>query len=244
MESSLDCAARLISRSRSVAILTGAGVSVSAGIPDFRSAGGLYDTLRPELLTATNEQRETMRKDPTYVVSWDLFKDNQLPYLELRRPFILGIGERKWQPTLAHSFFEVLHLKGKLRRVYTQNIDGLDYLTRIPKELISSCHGSLAQASCEFCGRPADWRSFVEEVRGKIRDIYSQNEHSTESQHILCSACRKPGVKPDTVLYGRSLPAEFFRAIQTDFPQAVDLLIIAGTSLTGKCPSSYNFKSL
>ena len=39
-----------------VVVLTGAGVSCAAGIPDFRSPGGLYDTLRPELITATPAQ--------------------------------------------------------------------------------------------------------------------------------------------------------------------------------------------
>lgn len=61
------------------------------GIPDFRSPGGMYDSLRPELLTATAKQRTMMKMDPTSVVSWDLFQENQLPYLELRRPFILGM---------------------------------------------------------------------------------------------------------------------------------------------------------
>jgi NAD-dependent SIR2 family protein deacetylase len=41
----------------SIAILTGAGVSVASGILGFRSLGGMYDTLRPELITATEQQR-------------------------------------------------------------------------------------------------------------------------------------------------------------------------------------------
>ena len=43
---------------KKVIVLTGAGVSVASGIPDFRSSGGLYDTLKPVLLTATPSQRE------------------------------------------------------------------------------------------------------------------------------------------------------------------------------------------
>ena len=43
---------------KKVVVLTGAGVSVASGIPDFRSKGGLYDTLKPDLLTATPSQRE------------------------------------------------------------------------------------------------------------------------------------------------------------------------------------------
>ncbi len=80
---------------KSVALLTGAGVSVSSGIPDFRSPGGMYDTLRPELLTATASQRRQMQADPVTVVTWDLFRVNPLPYLEVRRPFILGMIPRQ-----------------------------------------------------------------------------------------------------------------------------------------------------
>lgn len=231
----LDKAAELIRRSKSIAVLTGAGVSVSAGIPDFRSPGGLYQTLQPELLTATAEQRCLMREDPTSVVSWTLFKENQLPYLELRRPFILGLAKKRWKPTLTHCFFELLHAKGKLCRVYTQNIDGLDYLTNLPHAKISPCHGSLATASCEFCQEPADWNRFVQEVKSKIKNIYSPGENAPEtSANILCRSCQKPGVKPDTVLYGRSLPMRFFKDVDNDFPSDVDLLLIVGTSLTGK----------
>lgn len=50
----------------------------------------MYDTLRPDLLTATPEQREAMRLDPTAVVEKSLFLRNSFPYLEVRRPFILG----------------------------------------------------------------------------------------------------------------------------------------------------------
>mmetsp|Transcript_276 Transcript_276/g.296 ORF Transcript_276/g.296 Transcript_276/m.296 type:complete len:151 (+) Transcript_276:59-511(+) len=137
-----------LKNAKSIGVLTGAGISVGAGIPDFRSPGGLYDTLKPDLLTATAAQRREMSYDPTTVVSWSLFRENQFPYLELRRPFILGLNqEKKWKPTLAHFFLDTLEKKGVLSRVYTQNIDGLDYQMDIPHEKIVPCHGSLGSAS-------------------------------------------------------------------------------------------------
>ena len=57
---------------KNVVVLSGAGVSCAAGIPDFRSPGGMYDSLRPELLTATAQQRALMAQDPVYVVVKDL----------------------------------------------------------------------------------------------------------------------------------------------------------------------------
>jgi len=72
-------------------------MSTSAGIPDFRSPGGLYNTLRPHLLTATAKQRQTRKSDPTSVVSWSMFQNNQFPYLEVRRPFILGVRDGTWK---------------------------------------------------------------------------------------------------------------------------------------------------
>ena len=86
---------------------------------------GLYDTLKPSLITATAQQRALMEAEPMAVVTWDMFQQTQFPYMEVRRPFILGTKEKKWKATIAHRFFELLYAKtGKLTRLYTQNIDG------------------------------------------------------------------------------------------------------------------------
>merc|ERR1712226_1163403 len=128
-------------------------MSVVSGIPDFRSAGGLYDTLRPELLTASNIERELFAADPTAALSQPLFVQNPLPCLELMRPFMLGTRAEKWKATLAHRFVELLHAKtGKLVRVYTQNIDGLeDQCSQIPEDKVIPVHGTMDRAECARC---------------------------------------------------------------------------------------------
>lgn len=217
---------------RSIAMLTGAGVSVASGIPDFRSPGGMYATLRPDLLTATPEQRRWMEMDPTYVVSWDVFQNNAFPYLEVRRPFILGTQKQQWKATIAHRFAELLHTKtNKLTRIYTQNIDGLDrQCSDIPVDKFVNVHGSIAQVSCEGCGTDMDLNDFCEQVQSKIKDIYHPDQGPSKSTPILCSQCGQALVKPKTVLFGRSLPDEFFQRTREDLP-TLDLLIVAGTSL-------------
>ena len=233
---------RVVQRLRSgncrVVFLTGAGVSTSSGIPDFRSLGGMYDTLRPDLLTASDAERDAMRRDPTVVVSWDLFRENQLPYLELRRPFILGqiINESKkqpaWKPSLTHCFMSVCEKKGVLSRVYTQNIDGLDFhVPGLSHNKIIPVHGSLAKAACEFCSSEVEYAAFASLVSESIRDIYDESNGPKESSCIRCPKCQRPGLKPTTVLYGRSLPAEFFENAEGDVANA-DILFINGTSLT------------
>eukprot|EP00049_Salpingoeca_infusionum_P013085 m.244849 g.244849 ORF g.244849 m.244849 type:complete len:153 (+) comp15356_c0_seq36:4035-4493(+) len=112
---------------KQIAFLTGAGISVAAGIPDFRSPGGMYQTLQPDLITATAEQRSIMELNPTAVVSRDMFFANQFPYLEVRRPFILGTQEQNWRATIGHRFIELCHNHGLLKVLLTQNIDGLDF---------------------------------------------------------------------------------------------------------------------
>ena len=79
-----------------VVVLTGAGVSCAAGIPDFRSPGGMYDTLRPELITATPQERALMAADPVNVVVKDMFMKNQFPSLAAwRRLSVLGPALQK-----------------------------------------------------------------------------------------------------------------------------------------------------
>eukprot|EP00934_Nitzschia_sp_Nitz4_P009380 Nitzschia sp. Nitz4//scaffold414_size9364//5848//6828//NITZ4_009100-RA/size9364-processed-gene-0.3-mRNA-1//1//CDS//3329551353//9370//frame0 len=216
---------------KSIALLTGAGVSVASGIPDFRSPGGMYATLRPELLTATPQQRRMMEIDPIYVVSWDIFQHNAFPYLEVRRPFILGTQQHQWKATLAHRFAQLLHSKtNRLTRVYTQNIDGLDSQCGLPDDKVVNVHGSLAQAGCERCGTNVPFDDFCQQVRTNIKDIYVPTNGPAESTPITCPKCGAAAVKPTTVLFGRSLPHEFFECSQQDLPD-LDLLIVAGSSL-------------
>ena len=220
-------------RCQSVILLTGAGMSSGAGIPDFRSPGGMYDTLKPELLTATEQQRQLMAIDPTYVVERQMFRQNPFPFLEVRRPFILGTHEAKWKATIAHRFVELLAKHGKLTRLYTQNIDGLDFQCEgIPPNKIVPVHGSIGRVACEACGAECDREAFVEKVRRQIKNIYGPSEDAgpAKSTPILCGHCGEPAVKPTTVLFGGSLPEIFFQRREEDLPRA-DLLIIAGTSL-------------
>jgi len=85
---------------KSIIVLAGAGMSRASGIPDFRSAGGMYETLQPDLLTATEPEREAMKMDPTMVYEKGFFFQNSLPCLELQRPFIFGTKNRKWKVRL------------------------------------------------------------------------------------------------------------------------------------------------
>jgi NAD-dependent SIR2 family protein deacetylase len=226
---------------RNVVFLTGAGVSVAAGIPDFRSPGGMYETLRPELLTASAEDRARMVDDPTYVVNRELFTHNQAPYLELRRPFTLGLSSGTWKPTLSHLLMQLFDEAGLLRRVYTQNIDGLESWTQIPPEKVVAVHGTMSRCACELCGADGpdggsvEW--FAAQTRKHTKDIYGIDPSApVVSTSILCPTCRRPGLKPATVMYGGALPAAFSAAVDQDFRHGtgaeVDLLIVMGTSLT------------
>jgi NAD-dependent SIR2 family protein deacetylase len=229
---------RIVSKIKSkeisrVVVLTGAGVSCPSGIPDFRSPGGLYNTLNPSLLTATEKERALLKVEPTAVISYNTFLHNQFLYLEVRRPFILGTAEKVWKPTISHFFWRLLFDKGYLQRLYTQNIDGIDTYVGLPPEKYVHVHGSLATVSCEACRTPYDSEKFLQNVKTQIRNIYDENdpEAPKKSTNITCPVCSKAQVKPDTVLFGRNLPDKFFRYVETDCSNA-DLVIVAGTSLS------------
>ncbi|KZT52943.1 DHS-like NAD/FAD-binding domain-containing protein [Calocera cornea HHB12733] len=115
----LKTVAHAIARGRRVIVVCGAGVSVAAGIPDFRSSAGLFKTLRDE--------------NPTEVVSsgkdlFDtrVFQSPQTLALFNRTMSALATTSSKAHPTIFHTLLRKLEDKGKLLRVYTQNIDALE----------------------------------------------------------------------------------------------------------------------
>ena len=132
---------------------------------------------------------------------------------------------------------------GKLTRLYTQNIDGLDLQCSLPAEKVIPVHGSIGRVACEGCGKPVDFGSFCDDVKRNIKDIYGIDEAAPAlSKQITCGACKRPLVKPTTVLFGSSLPEEFFSRAAEDMP-SVDLLIVAGTSLVVSPANSLVYKA-
>lgn len=108
----VDDAVYLLKTCKNIVVLTGAGISTSLGIPDFRSAGtGLYAQLAHLGLT-----------DPQEVFDISLFKDDPTVFFSVAKD-ILPDGKR-FTPT--HAFIAMLQNKGKLLTNYTQNIDNIE----------------------------------------------------------------------------------------------------------------------
>lgn len=226
------------SNCKKIVVLAGAGMSVASGIPDFRSPDGLYATLQADNLTATQDQRDRIRLDPSYSLDQHLFMENPLPCLEVNREFVLGIQSRKWKATLAHRFVELLEVKtGKLCRLYTQNIDGLEDQCGLPHDKRIAVHGSMDEASCAVCQHDMSMEEFCQKLKSQIKDITGKDSTAPkESSPILCQRCHAPAIKPNIVLFRSSLPKEFFQKVPVDTKDA-DLLIIIGTSL-GVAPAN------
>jgi hypothetical protein len=129
-EPSLQGVADLISsgRVKNVVVLCGAGISVSAGIPDFRSPGtGLYANLK---------KYDLPEGKPESVFELEYFREEPRAFYTLARELYPGTH----QPTPCHYFIRLLHEKGVLRRCYTQNIDCLERLAGIPDEKVGASH--------------------------------------------------------------------------------------------------------
>mmetsp|Transcript_49249 Transcript_49249/g.107417 ORF Transcript_49249/g.107417 Transcript_49249/m.107417 type:complete len:732 (+) Transcript_49249:58-2253(+) len=187
---------------RNVVVMCGAGISVSCGIPDFRSPGtGLYDNLKH-----FNLER------PEDMFSKDFFKKNPFCFYELVQTLW---PMEQYCPSPAHFFLRLLHEKGVLRRVYTQNIDDLEGHAGLPTDMYIPAHGSFHTSSCVDCRQefPSD----------EIRDQIFRREIP-----VYCSC--GGFVKPDIVFFGERPPPLFFDNHGEDL-DCCDLLIIMGTSL-------------
>ncbi|XP_048194835.1 NAD-dependent protein deacetylase sirtuin-1 isoform X2 [Perognathus longimembris pacificus] len=201
----IEDAVKLLQECKKIIVLTGAGVSVSCGIPDFRSRDGIYARLAvdfPDL------------PDPQSMFDIDYFRKDPRPFFKFAKEIYPG----QFQPSLCHKFIALSDKEGKLLRNYTQNIDTLEQVAGIQR--IIQCHGSFATASCLICKYKVD----CEAVRG---DIFNQ----VVPRCPRCPADEPLAImKPEIVFFGENLPEQFHRAMKYDKDE-VDLLIVIGSSL-------------
>jgi NAD-dependent deacetylase len=124
--------AELVRGARSVLALTGAGISVPSGIPDFRSPGtGLWE-----------------RVDPMAVAHIDAFRQDPVRFWSFYSERFATLADK--QPNGAHRALVELERRGILDAVITQNIDML-HRRAGTRELVE-VHGSVATCTCPRCG--------------------------------------------------------------------------------------------
>jgi len=193
---------------KNIVMVVGAGISTSAGIPDFRTPGtGLYSNLAKYNLPY-----------PEAVFDIKYFKKKPQAFYTLSKELLPGF----YAPTITHHFIARLGKLGLLKRIYTQNIDGLERLAGLDEERLVEAHGSFASSKCTRCKKAYP----NTEVHPKLRA-------GTPMECQICKGDKKDDVayvKPDIVFFGEGLPERFHDLYHKDLKEC-DLVIVMGTSL-------------
>ncbi len=171
--------------------MTGAGISVAAGIPDFRTPGtGLYSKVA-----------ELGLPYPEAIFSLEYLRERPLAFYKVANGFLT----HKVKPVKAHYFIKKCADEGILQINYTQNIDGLELDAGLSLDQLVQAHGHMRSARCIDC-----------QVERDMAEFYT---HVDREQVLYCHECNGI-VKPDIVFFGEQLPhrfaSQFYQIEQSD----------------------------
>ncbi|KAF8552715.1 DHS-like NAD/FAD-binding domain-containing protein [Imleria badia] len=230
----------LIVNSKRMVVLTGAGISVSCGIPDFRSRNGLYATLK--------EKGQYDLDDPQQMFDIHYFKENPRGEIVV----LSQIYPSNFIPSPCHRFIKLLEDKNKN---YTQNIDTLESIAGITRVL--QCHGSFKTATCLQCRIKVPGIEIERDIldqrvpyckacleahkaaeaqktkstkkKGKKRNAWEDDSDECDDLPTRSDVHLRP-LQPDITFFGEKLTDDFDQALLDDRDK-VDLLLVIGTSL-------------
>lgn len=225
--------------SKRVIMITGAGISVAAGIPDFRSSDGLFSRLKGR---HGSSGKELFDFNTVYSSDEMNLKFNSMIAS-------LHTLSKESSPTEFHKMINDIAVEGRLQRLYTQNIDGLDtrlsnLATRVPLNTPApqtvQLHGSIHHMECNKCSLVVDLDPSVFKCRetddeeAKLVPNCAQCEEFESVR--MAAGVRSQGVgklRPRVVLYNEIHPEgdEIGKITMSDLRKKPDCLIIAGTSL-------------
>ena len=127
---------KIIDESKNICVFTGAGISCPSGIPDFRSADGLYN------------KDSGFNIPPEQIISRSFFDAHPDMFYEFYKSSMLYPDAK---PNRAHKFFAELENKDRKVSVVTQNIDGLH--SAAGSTDVYEIHGSVLRNNCMKCGK-------------------------------------------------------------------------------------------
>jgi len=220
----IDHVVNLIKTSKKIIVVTGAGISVSCGIPDFRSRSGVYAQLKIDYPNLPS---------PEAMFDINFFKQDPRPFFDFARKLWPG----NYLPSITHKFIADLDKNNQLLRNYTQNIDTLEQVAGIQN--VIQCHGSFAEATCRLCKKNYKASEIKERIFLKqipycnCSDVrYEENTNPTPESLLdrMYQNSNIPIIKPNIVFFGEQLPDKFHNQIEAD-KTLPDLLIVIGSSM-------------
>lgn len=241
-EDDLSSIFKRIQLSKKMVFLTGAGISCSAGIPDFRSSEGLYNM--------TEGLGSNLKGKDLFDIS--LFQSKES--IKCFSTFMSNLysSTLNANPTTTHQFIHNQISKNKVLRCYTQNIDGLEsrlglnmkfdnrscstILQKWKSMEVVQLHGNLNELSCTRCGKTTEWiQNYQKELlNGELPEclmcLESINQRAEKGKRIIGTIGL---LRPNIVLYGENHPFSeiITTGLNSDLKQKPDMLIIMGTSL-------------
>ena len=202
----------IIDDSENIVFFGGAGVSTESGIPDFRSADGIY--------------HQQYRYSPEQIVSHSFFMRNTEAFYEFYKEKMMFLEAK---PNAAHLKLAQLEAEGKLKAVITQHIDGLHQAAG--SKNVWELHGSIHRNYCRKCGKFYD-ASYVKNADGVPRCecgglikpdvvLYEEGLDSGVIEHSIRAIC-----EADTLIIGGTSLVVYPAAGFIDYFRGKHLVVI------------------
>lgn len=185
----------IVDRAQRIVFFGGAGVSTESGIPDFRSADGLYN--------------QKYAYPPETILSDSFFYSKPEEFFRFYREKMIFPSA---QPNAAHKKLFELEKAGKLRGIVTQNIDGLH--RRAGNRLVYELHGTIYENTCLECGKKYDLDYVMNsegiprcECGGVVKpDVVLYGE--SLDKYTIMGACREISQADVLIVAGTSLAVQ------------------------------------
>ncbi len=146
LEENASRCAQMIGRAKCIVMLSGAGMSTAAGIPDFRGPNGIYSMVEME--------------NPERIFEINTFNSDPSIFYKFGKALMGKIKDV--EPTVAHRFFAALEEQGKMAGIITQNIDALHQ--RAGSRNVLEIHGGIWDTFCTGCNKRFDYETATEKT--------------------------------------------------------------------------------
>ncbi|KAF2156108.1 DHS-like NAD/FAD-binding domain-containing protein [Myriangium duriaei CBS 260.36] len=232
----LDKLMKVLHKRRKIVVVAGAGISVSAGIPDFRSSTGLFTSLRSEY---------NLKGSGKHLFDASVYKDESSTssFHDMIKQMSKMTKDAK--PTPFHHMLATLAQDNRLLRLYTQNVDGIDtsmepLATTVPLKKSAGkwpktvqLHGGLDKMVCSKCSTLSDFDADL--FDGPMAPICAA---CVELDRVRTDVAGKRShgigrLRPRMVLYNEHNPDDeaIGNVVAEDLRKRPDAIIVVGTSL-------------